>query len=280
MIIDMRVRPPFGSFLKDLKLYDPDGLKMSADLFKYNPSAAALNRNMDLFIQEMDDAGVDKAVLPVRATSNGKNEVIAELLKLYPERFIGMAGINPLDDIMVSLNTIDEYVVNGGFIGINIEPGFTPAPYAKNALHCNDRIIYPVYAKCEAANVPVLLSFGGLCHESLSNFRPEDLDNMLSDFPKLKVIISHGGFPHIPQVFWIAQRRGNLWIGADVYAFAGGGSQYIEAAKYFCQNRICFGSAYPVLSMPKAVELYKGFNMPEDIYAQVMGKAAELAFNL
>ena len=280
MIIDMRVRPPFGTFFQDLALYTEQGLNGSAAMFKTEVPASAKERNIELFIQEMNAAGVDKVVAPVRATSNGKNEVIAELLKLYPEKFVGMAGINPLDDIMVSLNTIDEYVVNGDFTGVNIEPGFTPVPFAKDGLHCNDRIVYPIYEKCEKENKPVMLSFGGLCHEGLHNFRPEDLDQVLADFPKMRVIISHGGFPHIPQVFWIAQRRRNLWIGADVYTFAGGGSQYIEAAKYFCQNRICYGSGYPILSLKKALDLYESFNMDETIKEQVLGKAAELALGL
>jgi len=280
MKIDMRVRPPYGTFLKDLALYTEEGLQGCATMFKTEVPQAAQERSIELFIREMDEAGVDKVVAPVRATSNGKNEVIAELLKLYPGRFVGMAGINPLDDICYNLSVIDQYVVNGDFTGINIEPGFTPEPFAKDGLHCNDRIIYPIYEKCEKEGKTVMLSFGGLCHEGLYNFHPEDLDQILADFPKMRVVISHGGYPYLPQVFWIAQRRQNLWIGADVYAFAGGGSQYVEAARHFCQNRICYGSGYPIVSLQKAIDLYDSFNMDEDTYAQVMGKAAELALGL
>lgn len=280
MIIDMRCRPPFGSFMEDGILYTQETIVGSASVFECTPSKAALKKDMGQFIREMDAAGIDKAVAPVRVTNNGKNEIVAELLKEYPDRIIGMAGINVLDEIQVSLSSIDKYITHGNFSGVNIEPGFTPTPNAINGLTCNDRIIYPIYEKCQAENIPVLLSFGGMCHEGIDKFNPEMLDQVLRDFPKMKVIIAHGGYPWIPQIFWIAQRRGNLWISPDLYVMAGGGSMYIEAAKYFLKGKILFGSAYPACSMEKAIEFYKNFNMSKDIYEQVMGGAAIKALNL
>ena len=280
MIIDMRVRPPFGTFLNDGILYEPTSLEAGANMFRCAASEAALKQDMALFIQEMDEAGIDKVVSPVRVTNGGNNEVVAELLKRYPQRIIGMAGINPLDDINQSLDAIDKFVVNGDFTGVNIEPGFTPTPYAIDGLTCDDRIIYPIYEKCQKEGKTVLLSFGGMCHWGLNKFNPEQLDRVCADFPQMKIIIAHGGYPYIPQVFWIAQRRGNLWIQPDLYAVAGSGSSYIEAAKYFLQGKILFGSAYPACPLKKAVELYQAFHMDKEIYEQVMGQAALAALGL
>jgi len=276
----MRCRPPYGTFLKDGILYDVPSLEGTAKMFRCEVSPAALQQNIDLFIKEMDEAGIDKAVAPVRVTNNGKNEIVAELLKKYPTRIIGMAGINPLDDIVESLETIDKYVVHGDFTGVNIEPGFTPTPNAIDGLTCDDRIIYPIYEKCQQEGKTVLISFGGMCHWGINKFNPEQIDRVCADFPKLRIIIAHGGYPYIPEVFWVAQRRGNLWIQPDLYVAAGGGSSYIEAAKYFLQGKILFGSAYPACSLKKAVELYKEFNMDKDIYDQVMGDAAAVALGL
>ena len=275
MIIDMRSRPPYGSFLLDGSMYKEEVLQNGAKRYGCEVSEAALQRNIELFIREMDEAGIDKAVAPVRITRNGDNKSTNELIQKYPNRIIGMLGINPLDDTEFSVNEIDRYILHGSFTGINIEPGFTPEPYCKDALKCNNRVIYPIYEKCQQEDIPVLLSFGGLCHEGIDNFSPEMLDQVLGDFPKLKVIIAHGGWPWIPQVFWLAFRRGNLWISPDVYVLAGGGFQYIEAAKYFAKGRILFGSAYPACNMKKAVEFYQKFGMEEEIYKQVMREAAK-----
>lgn len=280
MIIDMRCRPPFGSFLDDGVMFDPDVLNICGETYDTYAPQAALNRSIEQFIQEMDQAGVDKAVAPVRVTRNGDNAIVAELLKQYPERILGMLGINGLDDTQYSLDLIDQYVINGDFTGINIEPGFTPTPFAENALTCDDHLYYPIYEKCQSDGITVLLSFGGLCHGSLSNFKPEALDKMLADFPKLRVIIAHGGYPWIPQVFWTAQTRNNLWISPDIYIIAGGGSMYIEAARYFLKGKILFGSAYPACNLEQAINFYKAFNMDKDTYDQVMGEAAAIALGL
>ena len=280
MIIDMRCRPPFGTYMQDGVLYDPDSIRSFSKLMNTKPSEAALKRDLDLFFKEMDEAGIDKAVAPVRVTCNGKNEVAADMIQKYPDRFIALLGINAMDDIQYSLDMIDKYVVHGDFAAVSVEPGFTPEPYAKDGLTCDDKLYYPIYEKCQKEGKSVLISFGGMCHEGIDKFSPETLDKVLRDFPKLKVIICHGGFPWIPQVFWIAQRRGNLYISPDMYVAAGGGDQYIQAARYLLQGKILFGSAYPACSMKKAVELYNEFNMEEHIYKQIMGEAAIEALGL
>lgn len=68
MIIDMRCRPPFGSFLDDGVMFDPDVLNICGETYDTYAPQAALNRSIEQFIQEMDQAGVDKAVAPVRVT--------------------------------------------------------------------------------------------------------------------------------------------------------------------------------------------------------------------
>lgn len=272
MIIDMRARPPFGTYLQDGFIYDHDTLVIS------NGPRAAIEKNLELFIQEMNENGIDKVVAPVRVTNNGKNDVAAELLEMYPDRIIGMAGVNPLDDINYTLGVIDKYAVNGNFIGVNVEPGFTPHVFAKNGLTCDDERIYPIYEKCEKENQPIMLSFGGMCHDRLELFTAEQLDRVCGDFPNAKFIIAHGGYPRIPEVFWIALRRGNLWIQPDVYVGSGGGHMYIEAAATLNRGKILFGSAYPAYSFEAAVKLYQSFNMVPDVYAEVMGGSAAKLF--
>ena len=281
MVVDMRVRPPFGTFLNDSILYNETSLRNMNAMFKAEPSLAAIQKSMDMFLREMDAAGVDKIVAPVRTTNGAdSNDVTAELIACYPERIIGMVGINPLDDVEKSLEAIDKYVVQGNFTGVNIEPGFVPEPFAINGLTCDDHLIYPIYEKCQKEGKTVLLSFGGMCHWGIGNFKPEQLDRVCADFPKMRIIIAHGGYPYIHEVLWIAQRRGNLWIQPDMYVAAGGGSSYIEAAKFFLRGKILFGSAYPAISLQKAVELYQAFDLDEDVYKQIMGDAAAVALGI
>lgn len=275
MIVDMRCRPPFGTFMDDGILWQKDVLiAKSRNVYKCEASPAAVERSMDLFIQEMNEAGVDKVVAPVRVTNGGKNEVVAELLKQYPDRIASFAGVNPFDGIDAVMETIDKYVVHGDFIGVTVEPGFIPTPNAINGLTCDDHILYPIYEKCQSENIPILIAHGGLCHYRLNKFKPEMLDQVLIDFPKMKTIIAHGGYPYVSEVCWIAQKRGNLWLEPDVYVAAAGGRGYIDAARYFLQGKVMFGTAYPACTFKRGIELYEAMNMEKELYDQVMGDAA------
>ncbi len=274
MRIDMRCRPPFGSFLKDTSLYSPsDGVPLgtqwySREVLQADSPESALKMNMDLLIREMDEAGIDKIVAPVRASDGGDNKVCEALLEQYGDRVIGMAGIEPMDPVSKSIEEIDQHVLEGRYTGVAIEPGFSPVP-----MQCDDGRIYPVYEKCQANNIPVLLSFGGKCHKDLANFKPDMLDRVTQDFPDMTIILVHGGFPYISEVCWLAMFRPNLYISPDCHLLSAGGSAYVEAAQYYLKDKILFGSAYPIFPIQKMVELYEQ-KFPAELLDAVMGNNA------
>ncbi len=276
----MRVRPPFGSFLADPILYTEEGILGVTEQFGGPPSKAALNKSLEMFIEEMDKNQIDAVMAPVRITSGGNNDSVAELLKLYPERIIGFAGINVLDDFSITQEQIAQYVQNGDFAGVTIEPGFTPVPYAKDALVATDERIYPIYELCEKNNIPISLSLGGFCHRYLSGSKMEMLDQIGEDFPKLKIICAHGGYPRIPQAFWVAYKRQGIYLSPDSFVLHAGGEQYFVAAKYYIPTKIMFGSTYPSLSFERAIEIYRQANMDELTYRRVMGDNAAILLNL
>ena len=105
MIIDFRVQPPYRSFL-DIYFYrprprTPDPLEVTQyELGRVNsPSFEA--RSAELFVSEMDELGVDVAVImgqrsgPVWGSVD--NAHIAELVERYPGRFVGFAGVDAHD---------------------------------------------------------------------------------------------------------------------------------------------------------------------------------------
>ena len=101
MIIDFRVQPPYRSFL-DIYFYrprprTPDPLKVTQyELGRVNsPSFEA--KSAELFVSEMDDLGVDVAVIMGQRSAatwgSVDNAHIAELVERYPGRFVGFAGV-------------------------------------------------------------------------------------------------------------------------------------------------------------------------------------------
>ncbi|NIQ95833.1 MAG: amidohydrolase family protein, partial [Desulfuromonadales bacterium] len=68
----------------------------------------------------------------------------------------------------------------------------------------------------------------------------------LADFPDLKVVLTHGGWPWVSQALHLAIRRPNLYLSPDMYlANMPGMDDYLKAANGFLADRFIFASSYP-----------------------------------
>lgn len=86
---------------------------------------------------------------------NVPNEDIAAIVADYPEKFIGVAGIDPTNRAK-ALEEIERFVVNGPLKAVGMEPGVLASP-----MYADDRRIYPIYEYCAEHGIPVLLMGGG-----------------------------------------------------------------------------------------------------------------------
>lgn len=287
MIIDMRCRPPFGGFLNPAlcDLYITDAIVAFSKRFGMTPTPAVLEKSMDLFIQEMTEAGVDKAVVPIRITPGGlateksdnlhmDNDDLLKLYELYPDKIIGIAGMNLMNP-EIALADIDRYVLNGPCQGVIVEPGFNFQP-----LLPNDDGIYPIYEKCEKNNIPVLISCGGYTAPSYEFHKPCYIEDVAKTFPKLKISLGHAAWPWTTEIAHVTFKYDNLYISPDLYLMNAPGSQdYIAAANYFIPEKILYGSAYPVAGMKDAIELHKRL-ISEMYIDDVLGNNAARFFGM
>jgi predicted TIM-barrel fold metal-dependent hydrolase len=105
------------------------------------------------FIQFMDDAGIDKAVLTTNNFSGGLeqmkrwNTFCAEVVKRYPARFVGFACIAPMAG-PAALEEIDRAVGELGLRGLHI--------WTRNdGHHLDDRGMWPFYTKAAQLKLPI-----------------------------------------------------------------------------------------------------------------------------
>ncbi|SOZ09584.1 amidohydrolase family protein [Cupriavidus taiwanensis] len=242
MIIDFRLRPPLGGFL-DTLMYSAgerrDGFTRTVG---FEPSPAAQQKSMDLLMQEMDGAGVDKGVVVGRLAGtlgSVSNADVEQIVREYPGRFIGAASIDPTQRV-AACQTISDAIA-AGFKAINIEPGAYPIP-----MYADDRRLYPIYAHCEDLDVPVILMVGGTAGPDLSYSDPVRTDRVLSDFPRLSVVVVHGGWPWVTEILHIAFRRPNLYLSPDMYfSRMPGWEEYVKAADTFLSDRMLYASSFP-----------------------------------
>lgn len=272
MIIDFRLRPPVGGFL-DTLMYSAgerrDGFTRTVG---FEPSPAAQKQSMDLLLKEMDQAGVAKGVVVGRLAGtlgSVSNADVQRIVADYPDRFIGAASIDPTSR-KGACDTITA-AVKSGFKLINIEPGSYPVP-----MYADDRRLYPIYAHCEDLQVPVIMMVGGTAGPDLSYSDPIRTDRVLADFPKLNVIVAHGGWPWVTEILHIAFRRSNMYLSPDMYfSRMPGWEEYVKAADTFLADRMLYASSFPFCPVKDYKEWFERLPIRRENLEKVMGGNAK-----
>lgn len=266
-IFDMRLRPPFASIADGMfntpgrEIFLPESF---ARRFGMHVAPSARARSMELFISEMDAAGITAGAVLIRTATGMKNEDLEELARLYPGRFVGVAGIDPTapDALAEAARWSRKPCVRA----LLIEPGF-----CMPALKADDRRIYPLYELCEGENIPLFMSFGGFVAPDLSYTDPMLIERVALDFPGLQLVLAHGGWPHVNAISHVAFERPGVYLAPDLYTMnVPGNREYLEAANCLIPEKFMFGTAYPCVDMREAVDYYMHWGLNADVAPLVL----------
>jgi hypothetical protein len=150
------------------------------------------NARVERLINDMDKAGVDVSVcLPVdlaflcqeepETPILEANEYVAEAQAKYPDRIIGFFGCDPMRPGATDM--LEKGINELGLKGVKIFPGwFFPT----------DERISPFIKKIEDLEVPILIHQGADPSPFIMKYGdPQYLDDLLSKFPRLKMIAAH-----------------------------------------------------------------------------------------
>jgi len=274
-IIDFRCRPCTKDWVDFLSLPFQEAHVARGKAFK----------GLDLTIQgpqdlvkEMDDAGVKVGVILGRDIESTlgwrwENEKILDFVEKFPDRFIGYAGIDP-NKKMEAVREIDRASALG-LKGVSIDPFLSKT-------RINDKTMYPIYAKCVEYEFPIVITTGmspwGGDWAYMKWCKIMDVDEVATDFPELKIICSHAGFPWVWEMLSIAVRHENVFIETSgisgYYRFLGGAQPYYEAANTVLKDRFVFGSAKPYGPIKAAAELMKKEPYEPEILRMIFYKNA------
>ncbi|MFP6705439.1 MAG: amidohydrolase family protein [Alphaproteobacteria bacterium] len=210
------------------------------------------------YLEKMDAAGIDRTLLvAVRAGDlavKGSFEIeysrVAEVCVEHPERFSGLAGVDPFRG-MAGIYQLQEAVEDLGFVGAHLYPHwFGLAP--------NDRRYYPYYAKCCELDIPIMMQVGhNLIYSRERRLpsvgRPITLDEVAIDFPELKLIGIHIGVPWTDEMISMAWKHENIFIGVDAYAPKHWPPQIVHYLNSYGQDKVLFGTDWPVIDPERAM---------------------------
>lgn len=248
------------------------------------PRIGKLCMTEDEFIELLDSWEVEYAVLYNldEFTTSGvrglSNDHFAGVVSRHRDKLGCFAGIDPHRG-MEAVREVERAVSELGMSGVALRPFIQRIP-------ADDRKFYPIYSKCVELDVPVWL------HTSVSFARtpmyldhPSHLDQVALDFPELKIIAGHGGWPWTAELVAVAWRHPNMYIDFAsmrpryVGRHNTGWEPLVEYGNSLLADRIIFGSTWLFMGMsvPELVEEIRQMPLKEGVLEKwLYGNAAGL----
>jgi predicted TIM-barrel fold metal-dependent hydrolase len=266
----------------------------------------------------MDAVGIDVAVLSIAVSNDDPaialeeckiwNDRVAELIKKYPNRFVGLAPIPPLGG-KEAFDELDRAIGTLGMKGVVIRS-------QASGLSLDAQEFYPFYKRISALNVPIFVHPSGVPSGFDILDAPYDLyrqigrefdlmvattriilSGTLEDFPDLKLVISHKGggiaalkerilyryaFPGAPGT--------RMRLSFDEYfsklyfnlaGHWGGMNSVICALTSISPSRLVFGTDYPQnhykdpMEIKTYIENIRKLEMPDEDKQRMLGDNAK-----
>lgn len=215
------------------------GPSAEVDRFLKDPAA---------FLAYLDTAGVERAVLvnyvspEVIGYTEKSNEFVLEYTAHDPERLIAVGSVLPSHpDVAGELRRL----VARGLRGVKVHPPhqlYAPNEYLGGRLPG----LRALYATCEELGVPVLVHTGTSMFPGARNRFADPLlvEDVAVDFPRLTLVLAHGGRPFwTEQAVFLVRRFPQVYL--DVSSVPPS-----RIPKYFPElerisERVLFGSDWP-----------------------------------
>ena len=236
-------------------------------------------------LRQMDAAGIEKSFLVANKTGqlglpgswHLPYEMVAEAVKQFPDRFYGLAGIDPTEG-MAGIRALEKAVQDFGFIGAHAYPHwFELAP--------DHARWYPFYSKCVELDIPILMQVGqSLVYEPRrplqSVGRPITLDPVACHFPELKLVGIHIGIPWADEMIAMAWKHENVYVIADAHAPKYWPESFIRYIDSYGRHKVMFGTDFPVLSFQRYREEVDRLGLRPESYQAFLRDNAIRVFGL
>src|SRR3954452_5838350 len=237
-------------------------------------------RSPKKFLHHLDQIGIDRAVLinyvapELIGFTPAVNEFVANYVKEDPKRLIPCGSVHPRHTTDAGRDM--EQIVRLGIRMIKIHP-----PH--QLLYPNDYLngvkeLETIYRAAEQNGIPVMIHTGTSIFPAARNKfgDPIYLDDVAVDFPKLKILMAHGGRPIWMQTaFFLLRRHKNVHLDIS-------GIPPKILLKYFPRleeiaHKTLFGTDWPSPGIPdikQNLDQFQALALPRAVKEQILSKTA------
>jgi predicted TIM-barrel fold metal-dependent hydrolase len=203
-----------------------------------------IDASVDRLEKDLEKSAVDKVViLPLNEVTS--NESVRDLCRKYPDRFIGLATVDPVKD-KKAVNNLEKAIQDYRLKGLKLHPrrqGFAP----------NNSLIYPVLEKAIDLEIPVLFdTYLQNNNVALNKLLPFEYDLLAKRYPELKIILAHAGGHRVLDAYFVAKANENVYLDVSHVFTYFQGSSVISDLLFVIRHldrKIIYGSDFPESSL-------------------------------
>lgn len=221
-------------------------------------------------IERMDHQGVERVICPSlkqflyrdRQLCSVPWQSVAKVVEDHPDRVSGLYGIDPWMG-MKGVKEFETAVRDYGFIGGHVHPfGFDrPVDHAK---------WYPFYTKAAELGVPIEFQLGHSAEFMPSEHgKPIRIDQVAIDFPELKLIGAHHGWPWVEEMISMAWKHPNVYVAVSGHAPKYWDPKMVKFLNSRGMGKVLWGTDYPLIQHDEGLKQI-------DEYHDLKPKAKEL----
>lgn len=266
--------------IEPLELFKPSALALIRGKRKNFDEIEEYCRSPKAFLKYLDRCGVDRAVLinyvapEVMGLTSAVNQFVADYTQYDPKRLISCGSLHPrhTSNIMADV----EHILRLGIRLIKIHPPHQLL-FPNDYLH-GVKELEIIYRAAEANGIPVMFHTGTSVFPGARNKYgdPIHVDDVAVDFPKLKIILAHGGRPlWMDTAFFLLRRHANVYLEIS-------GIPPKSLLKYFPRlaeiaHKTMFGTDWPspgVEDVKRNLDEFRTLPISEEMREQILGKTA------
>jgi hypothetical protein len=193
-------------------------------------------------IEAMDTAGVRLGLVCAWWGPRGPlidYDEVASFVREYPDRLVGVASVD-LARPLAAVRELRRAVRELGFRALRVLPWLWNLPP-------DDRRYYPLYSECIELDIPFCLQVGhtGPLAPSEPGRPIPYLDHVALEFPDLRIVGGHIGYPWTAEMISLATKYQNLYIDTSAYKVRRYPNDLVEYLRTHGRRKVLFGSNYP-----------------------------------
>jgi len=263
-----------------LEMFRPDALELIRRKRPNFDQIVEFCRSPKSFLEYLDSAGVDRAVLinyvapDIIGFTAGVNQYIADYTKENPGRLISCGGVHPRHTANI-LADIDQ-ILRLKIRMIKIHPPHQllfPNDYQNGV-----KELEMIYRAAEANGIPVMFHTGTSIFQGARNRYgdPIYVDDVAVDFPKMKILMAHGGRPlWMHTCFFLLRRHPNVFLDIS-------GIPPRSLLQYFPRleeiaHKTLFGTDWPGPGVPDIktnLDEFRALPLRDESKQQILSKTA------